>query len=862
MRRSARAPKRARSAARRLTPALLALVPALALTACSGGDGDGNQGPQIEANQTVLRAFDSCEGLTEYFRDEARATLAAQGAYGWNEGPAFDDAIGAPSAGGDPEAGGDGQGNGGGERGEENSGTNNQEAGVDEPDLVKTDGTYLYVARGADVFIYRAADLQPLSRLGVAGGQAQIVIDGDRMGLIYQTWGSAEAVLGGPVQNAPERLAQTSLTAFEIYDVADRAAPRLLKRSLVEGNLVAARLLDGTVRAVVQFDGSGALYNRIYAGGGFGGGGDGGVGRPPVSEGGTGSSGGDSGGDEDRPEPIEPSPVPEGERFAQRRQAQAADWQAAAEQAIAESTLTDWVPYRVDQIEGRAEATPVTGCQQFHRPGEAAGFGVTAVISLNLRDPGAAYADPAVVTGAGVVYVSPQALYLTTTNHARWGWGAAGGPDVSFPGGDVAVGGDTAAVGGSDGDGGGAAIDRREDGQSAEPVAPDEVIEDPADQPDPEPVARPEPEREATQIHKLSLAGGDASPAYVGSGRVFGSPLNQFSLGEHADHLRIATTETRVTDWQTTNHLFVVGAGGDTGLEVVGQVTDLAETERIYAVRFMGPLGFMVTFRQVDPLFTFDLSDPRAPQMLGELKIPGFSTYLHPLDAGHLIGIGQSADEEGRITGMQLSLFDVSDLANPVQSHVQSLGEGYSEALYNHLAFTFYAPRSLLAVPVQRWSDNNGEYREETGVELYDVSTEAGFALRGFVSQSNEDGYKAPISRSMIIGDGLYTFSYAGISAHGLDDLAPRGAASFPPEAGGDHGGREPGQPGMEAPGFDGGEAEPTPALPPEAGGASSPRVAAEPGRGPHLNAPEGTQSAGAGAILGAMMRPPRRRQS
>ncbi len=306
----------------------------------------------------------------------------------------------------------------------------------------------------------------------------------------------------------------------------------------------------------------------------------------------------------------------------------------------------------------------------------------------------------------------------------------------------------------------------------------------------PEPAPIDDADREATQIHKLDISDADAPAAYRASGRVFGHPLNQFSLGEHEGALRIATTEDRWQEGQErVNHLFVLTEGrrdGAAGLEVSGQVNDIAEGERIYAVRVMGDRGFMVTFRQVDPLFTLDLSDPADPQLVGELKVPGFSTYLHPFGDEHLIGIGQSATEEGQITGMQLSLFDVSDFGAPSLAHAESLGQGWSEALYDHHAFTYWAPLQTLMVPVSLW---NEEVRR-AGLEFYRVSEEDGFTELGFIDHSamGEDRWVPEIRRSLIIGDAVVSMSDLGLQANDIEDLEPLARAEYPED---DHGGRD-----------------------------------------------------------------------
>jgi hypothetical protein len=253
-------------------------------------------------------------------------------------------------------------------------------------------------------------------------------------------------------------------------------------------------------------------------------------------------------------------------------------------------------------------------------------------------------------------------------------------------------------------------------------------------------------------------------------------------MSEYDGAIRIATTEDRWnTGQERVNHLFILQEtrdGGGNALEISGQINDIAEGERIYAVRFMGERGFMVTFRQVDPLFTMDLSDPSAPQLVGELKVPGFSTYLHPFGDEHLIGIGQSATDEGRITGMQLSLFDVSNFAEPALAHSEPLGQGWSEALYNHHAFTYWAPLQTLMVPVSTANEDAARL----GLKFYHVSEDEGFVEEGFIDHSeiNEDGRSVEVRRSMVIGETVLSMSRAGLQLNGLDDLGQVAQTAYP----------------------------------------------------------------------------------
>ena len=166
-----------------------------------------------------------------------------------------------------------------------------------------------------------------------------------------------------------------------------------------------------------------------------------------------------------------------------------------------------------------------------------------------------------------------------------------------------------------------------------------------------------------TSLHRFDTSNPD-STGYAGSANVPGTLLNQFSLSEHDGVLRAATTLGDESESVVTTL-----AVRPDGLAARGQVRGLGRGERIYAVRFMGPTGYVVTFRQVDPLYTLDLSDPDRPRAVGELKIPGYSAYLHPVAEGLLLGVGQDATSAGRVQGLQLSLFDVSNPASPRRLH-------------------------------------------------------------------------------------------------------------------------------------------------------------------------------------------------
>ncbi|MEM7825000.1 MAG: beta-propeller domain-containing protein [Candidatus Aenigmatarchaeota archaeon] len=282
-------------------------------------------------------------------------------------------------------------------------------------------------------------------------------------------------------------------------------------------------------------------------------------------------------------------------------------------------------------------------------------------------------------------------------------------------------------------------------------------------------------EMEKTVIHKISINNGVIE--YKTNGEVPGYTLNQFSMDEFNGNFRIATTTGNWREKQM-NHVYVL----DDSLKIIGKLEDLAEGERIYSVRFIGEKGYMVTFRQIDPLFVIDLSDPSNPKVLGFLKIPGVSDYLHPYDETHVIGVGRDAtEEEGRMLGMKLSLFDVSDVANPKEVSKYIIGERgtTSDALYDHKAFLFSKSKNLLVIPVQvsegrKWNVFQGAY-------VFNVDLDKGFVLKGRITHRNETvnetdyyyDYNAyiKIKRSLYIDDVLYTISSKMIKMNNLDNL-------------------------------------------------------------------------------------------
>lgn len=279
--------------------------------------------------------------------------------------------------------------------------------------------------------------------------------------------------------------------------------------------------------------------------------------------------------------------------------------------------------------------------------------------------------------------------------------------------------------------------------------------------------------REYTIINKVAVDGLDITP--VANTMIPGGINNQFSMDEYNNVLRVATTVS--AQWsrfdnertESSNHIFTL----DDELSMLGHMDDIANDERIYSTRFMGDKLYMVTFRQVDPFFVFDLSNPQKIKALGELKIPGFSRYLHPYDENTIIGIGRDASETGRTQGLKISLFDVSDVNNPVEiaKFVTSDRYSHSTAEYEHKAFLFSKEKNLLVIPA--YSYGYGDDGEYNGAMVFDISKDD-ISLRGLIDHSSGVQYRwsAGVERSLYIEDLLYTKSYGLLRINELDDLS------------------------------------------------------------------------------------------
>jgi beta propeller domain-containing protein len=595
------------------------------------------------------------------------------------------------------------------------SGTNVQEAGVDEPDIVKTDGRRVFaIANGK------------LQALTVTGGvpklvgtlalqdvaPSELLLSGDRLVVIgtgpptvpppivdpvpvpdpgtVTTVAPAPASTPAPVPSiAPlppgGRLIAPGYPGIYPYvppatvlaevDVSNPADMRLVSKATFDGTYVSARLTGTSARVVIS-----SSPREI----------------PLVA-------------------PATPDPV--GELQA-----------TGANRAVVAATGTrNWMlRYKLESAsagelaEGRA-----VRCRAVARPRPFSGLGMLNVLTLDLAK-GMRIADSeAVMSDGNLVYASPTSLYVATQ---RWT--------------------DPSAT-----------------------LTPDQVG------------------RLSTLIHRFDISD-PFRTIYRSSGAVPGSLLNQFSMSEANGNLRVASTD-EPTWWGGTQpggpeSMVTVLAEEGGALARIGRVGGLGQGERIYAVRFLGDRGYVVTFRRVDPLYVLDLSDPRNPVVKGELKIPGYSSYLHPAGGDLLIGVGQDATPEGRVTGTQVSLFDVADPARPQRLQQLTLGAGWSEAESDHHAFLFWARTGLLVLPVTSYGSlpspqGGGPVMPFLGAVGVRVSREALTEIARITHPtSSANNYGQSLRRSMVVGGSLLTVSDAGVKASAMDTLADRAWVPFP----------------------------------------------------------------------------------
>lgn len=271
-----------------------------------------------------------------------------------------------------------------------------------------------------------------------------------------------------------------------------------------------------------------------------------------------------------------------------------------------------------------------------------------------------------------------------------------------------------------------------------------------------------------THILKFSLNNGKIK--FNSETDISGQINNQFSMDENGEYFRIATTITGNlwnVDENTSNNLYIL----NDKLEEVGKITGFAKGERIYSVRYVGNKAYVVTFKQTDPLFVIDLSDPTNPQIVGELKIPGYSTYLHPYDDTHIIGFGYDTKEDGtRIitNGLKMAMFDISDLNNPKELFKVSIGNQYtsSQLIYNHKALLFSKEKNIIAFPLNTYQ----KAKKNTRAAIYEIDLDKGFSLKGEIGSITDD-YMEEVERILYINNTYYTLGRKVIKAADMGTL-------------------------------------------------------------------------------------------
>ena len=646
----------------------------------------------------ALQQFDDCDQLLQYFREAALERVGPYGLDGgmWDlrgggivledgavalEGGGAPAPMGGAAAGSGAAAGGDAMEAPAEARVAENtakdsdafSGTNVQEVGVDEPDIVKTDGRRVVVLNAGRLHVL-ISDGDELRRVGSLrlpdeGGQ-EMLLDGDRLLVLGHRFDDVMPLVDDMARSSMPVGGGGTTSTFTMVDISDPTDPTVTSTMEVDGNYLSARLVDGVARVVLRSQPSELPFTYPEAGG------------------------------------------LRSERNARQHN----------REVIEESTVDQWLPYAVMSGSGGGETeAPLLECDAVHHPEEFAGFGLVSVLSVDLAGDISAAGSAAVVGDSDTVYASPENLYVAVN---RWG---------------------------------------QQPWDLGRPVAPDEA---------------------RTELHQFDIAD-PAQARYVASGAVKGRLLNQWALSEHDGHLRVATTREGLGDGSGSESGIVVLRTRDQELERVGRIDGLGKGEQIYSVRYIGDVAYLVTFRQTDPLYTVDLSNPREPQVRGELKIPGYSAYLHPVDDDRLLGVGQDADETGQVLGSQVSLFDVGNLSNPQRVDQVKLGQGSSPVEYDHRAFLYWPETGTIVLPLQTWDAEpfmGAQVMEVNGNQIRRVgriSHGATTASKAGVGAPEEYLYGGSIVRALVIGDELLTVSDLGVMAHDMASLEPHGEVRF-----------------------------------------------------------------------------------
>ena len=417
-------------------------------------------------------------------------------------------------------------------------------------------------------------------------------------------------------------------------------------------------------------------------------------------------------------------------------------------------------------------------------------YAFTTISSYDTSSAGEKEARTYLMGSGNILYVSEDAMYITYQKYHNIIYPMRAGPAIA----PVVPIGIAQAAGAASGTGGGVAVSAAvpstvnvEDFNQMSETEKQAVIADMKNT-EQEAIRKQEIDQTTTVIHKIAIRGGTIT--YIARGEVPGTLKDQFAMDEHDGNLRVATTSSVWTSrgQYEYNNVFVL----DGKMATLGSLTHIAEQEQIYATRFIGDRLYMVTYKRVDPFFVIDLSTPTSPKILGKLKIPGFSDYLHPYDATHIIGVGKETgtNDWGGVStkGLKLALFDVSDVEHPTQIDKVEIGDAGTDsaALTDHKAFLFDKAKNLLVIPARVVTIQPavaGKYGGNQpniwyGAYVFGVTPETGFTLRGTVQHGTDNSLyywygssQNEVKRSLYIGDTLYTLSSAKILANPLDQI-------------------------------------------------------------------------------------------
>lgn len=697
----------------------LTMIAVACLATASGCDNNDTTPFKHVRTSPKLHAFASCEtleaALKENLKQEMRVQLEQMRDIKFF-GPEGGDSAVPTSDGGDRQ------------EGVDYSGTNNQEAGVDEADFVKTDGYAVYVLNANALQILSVPVFGQLAQAGSAqieGYPSQLLLYKETAGgrasravVFSSVYGDAladdhplrQALTSGrtpPPDNASSPYPYAELTKMTVIDLSDMLKPAVVRELYLEGYYQTGRSIESVARMVA--------YSWMNV--------------PGL-----------------RYWPA----VPDGYYTTDNQTRRDRLWREAVQEAIEQNnalieglTLQDLVPRLYELADEEVIIHDVTErqCADFTIAQDGLSRGFTSLVSFDLRDDASAIDSDHIVSTWSIVYASKDSLLIAEPAQDWWWYWNNDDYD------------------------------------------------------------------EAVNIHRFAL-NPDGTAQYTGSGRVDGTIENQFCLSEYNGAIRIAATTGQWNRWWEGNpappetHVSVLTQGDNNTLERAGQVGGIAKGERLWAARFVGDKGYLVTFRNTDPLWTVDLSDPAAPRLVGELEVPGVSTYIHPLSGERLLTIGYGGDNESLDGSIQVSLFDVRDFAAPrlidtltlfaAEHDNQTSTWGWSEAVGEHKAFQYWAPKRMLAVPLSAsrytYKDGSDAYEYISRLQLVSVDNETGFNLYGSIDHSafyNDDTRlhywcNQDIRRSIFMGDFIYALSDRGVTAHALETLTQSAALQLP----------------------------------------------------------------------------------